>query len=84
MERVGRAAEDKIRPIKIVFASEEEKEKVLSNLSNLKGKQMYKGISVKEDHTPNERQLIRDFSKQAKEENSKLPEDSKYVMRVRG
>ena len=37
VERVGREAEDKIRPIKVVFASEEEKEKVLSNLSNLKG-----------------------------------------------
>ena len=84
VERVGREAEDKIRPIKIVFASEEEKEKVLSNLSNLKGKQLYKGISIKEDHTPNERQLIREFSKQAREENSKLPEDSNYIIRVRG
>jgi len=60
----------KYDPSKMFLPTNRKKEKVLTNLKNLDDKQFYKGISVKEDHTHNERNIIREFSKQAQEENS--------------
>ena len=59
IERLGQKDNAKKRPIKIVFNNEEDKEKVLNNLENLKDIQMYKGISITPDHTYSERMLIK-------------------------
>ena len=56
----------------------------MSNLFNLKGKNMYKGISVTEDYTISERQMIKNFTSKAKERNSAESDDTDYVWKVRG
>ena len=53
------------RPIKLVFNNEGDQEKVFHNLRNLKGKNYYQGVSIKEDYTYNERSLIKKFVEQA-------------------
>ena len=57
---------------------------VLSNLNKLKGQTKYDGLSVKEDFTANERDLIRTKADEAREKNEQEPTDSNYVWRVRG
>ena len=84
VSRIGRQENSKKRPIKIVFNSSEDREKVMENLKNLKGKEQYKGISVTEDYTTSERQMIRDFTSLAKEKNASEPENSEFVWKVRG
>ena len=56
----------------------------MSFLAALKGKELFNGMSVKPDYTIVEREIIRDYVDKAKDLNSKEPEDSKYVWRVRG
>ena len=84
IERIGKAVEDKNRPIKVTFNNASEKEKVMNNLPNLIGKHDFKGISIKEDLTLNERMMIKEFVNKAKEENAKEPSDTKYIWFVRG
>ena len=80
IERIGKAAEDKKRPIKITFNNSNDKEKVMSNLPNLKGKPDFKGISIKEDVTLKERMMMHErIHEKAKEENTKEPCDTKYI-----
>ena len=70
--RIGISNEGRARPIKLVFNNEDDKQKVYNNLKNPKGNASYKGISIKEDYTFNERLLIKEFADQAKENSSKL------------
>ena len=84
IERIGQVKENKRRPMKVVFANVAFKEKVLGNLRYLKGKDKFIGISVKEDYTFNERLIIAEVAKQAREKNSKEENDSAYIWRVRG
>ena len=49
--RVGLLAQDKNRPIKVVMNTEEEINRILSNLRNLKGIPEYKTINFTEDYT---------------------------------
>ena len=75
----------KIRPLKITVDTEEQKEKIMRNLSNLKGNDDYGGISIKEDYTINERMLIREYVEQAKALNAlETTKRSKFEYRVRG
>ena len=69
--RIGTSNEGRARPIKLVFNNEDDKQKVYSNLKNLKGNASYKGILIKEDYTFNERLLIKEFADQARENNTK-------------
>jgi len=87
VERIGNIDPNgtRKRPIKIVLSNEEERHKMLSNLTNLKGNMSYKGISITEDYTLNERKLIKEFSEQAKLKNIKEETDnSNFIWRVRG
>ena len=81
--RIGNK-EGRARPIKLVFNNEDERQKVYSNLKNLKGNASYKGISIKEDYTFNERLLIKEFADQARENNTKEDSNSNNIWRVRG
>lgn len=87
VERLGADSvmSDKIRPLKLAFQTTEEQQKVLNNLSNLKGKEKYKGISIKEDYTFNERQLIKEYVNQAKAQNLiEAEKNTGIIWRVRG
>ena len=53
--RIGLPVQDKNRPIKVVMNTEEERNRILSNLRNQKDVSEYKTISVTEDYTITER-----------------------------
>ena len=60
--RIGKRTEEKIRPIKVVLESGHERYLLLKNLMNLREKPQYERISIKEDFTPFERSIIRDWT----------------------
>ena len=82
--RIGQQDDSKKRPIKVVLSSEKEKSSILRNLSGLKNKESYNGISVTEDLTIAERSIFKQWSERAKDQNRKEPDDSNFVWRVRG
>ena len=82
--RIGLPAQDKNRPIKFVMNMEKERNRILSNLRNLKGITEYKTISVTEDYAITKRRMIKDLSDKAKEKSKNESPDSKFVWRVRG
>ena len=89
IERIGQEKEQangttQKRPIKLVLKSEEDKEKVLNNLRHLKGKTLYKSISITADYTYSERLLISDFREKANIKNDLENDKEKYIWRVRG
>ena len=53
--RVGKTDSGKSRPIKVSFNNIDEKNKVMSNLRFLKGKETYNKVSITEDYTISER-----------------------------
>ena len=56
----------------------------MNNVPNLKGQPDFKGISIKEHLTLNERKMIKEIVNKLKEENEREPSDTKYIWRVRG
>ena len=64
--------------------SEEERNRILSNLRNLKGIPEYKTMSATKDYTITERRMIKNWSDKAKEKDKNESTDSKFVWRVRG
>ena len=82
--RLGNSESNKKRPIKVTFHNENDKEMIMSNLKKLKGKNIYKVISVTDDYTISERNMIKEFITQAKQKNSTEPENSEYIWKVRG
>ena len=81
---VVRLGQEKLRPIKVSFTAVEEKERVMENLTSLKGKDIYKGISITEDYTIEERKILKDWTEKAKQMNRNEPTDSNCVWKVRG
>ena len=80
--RLGDKTGHKNRPIKLVMKSKNDKEVVMGNLNRLKGTERYFGkISIKDDHTKNEREQIRSLTEQAKQENAK---NTERISKVRG
>ena len=87
MYRLGKRAETNEaskRPIKIIMNNDADKDRIMENLKHLKGKEEYKGISVKDDYTIEERNLIKEWNEKAKLANTKEPADSKHEWKVRG
>ena len=83
--RIGTKVEGRNRPIKVIFKSTDEKYKLLNNLKNLKGKELYKTISVTHDYTFNEREVLNNFLLQAKEKNElDTTENKDYKWKVWG
>ena len=83
--RIGKETENKKkRPIKVILDKLDDKERIMNNLRKLKDKDQYKGISITDDYTISERQIIKEFTTRAKERNQNEPEDSNYVWKVRG
>ena len=68
--RLGKDNTATSRPIKLVMANIEHKNMVLSRLANLKNAEdKYRRVSVKEDYTFEERELIRTWKKKVDEKN---------------
>ena len=59
VSRIGALCEERKRPLIVTLTSEEEKINLLGNLPALKGLQRYKGISITEDLTPEERKCFK-------------------------
>ena len=82
--RVGKTDSGKARPIKVSFNNIDEKIKVMSNLRFLKGKDTYNKVSITEDYTISERNMIRDYVERAKQQNRELGDEAKSIVVVRG
>ena len=65
--RLGTFKENKQRPIKVVFATVEDKETVMKNLKHLKGVEGYGKMSITDDHTKAECELVKSWATKAKE-----------------
>ena len=57
------------RPIKVMMQSEEHKDRIMANLKELKGEEQYKGISVTDDYTIKDRNMIKEWIEKAKKAN---------------
>ena len=84
INRLGAKNPFRLRPIRLIFELESEKDKVLQNLSNLKNQNEYNRISVTADYTQSEREMIKSHANEAKMKNENEPEDSGYVWKLRG
>ena len=74
---------NKCRPIKIKFKSPDEKDNMMSRLSNLKkAEDKFRKISITDDYTIEERQEIKKFVDEAKTRN--LSEEGNFFWRIRG
>lgn len=84
VKRIGFQNTAKPRPIKITLYNAIDKAKIMKNLWKLKGKKLYKDISIKHDYTFTEREMIKEFKHKARERNSLEPENSNHIWKVRG
>ena len=84
IERIGIADPLKSRPLKVAFYNQREKDNLMKNLKLLKGKEMYKGISITEDFTRAEREMLKSWALKAKEKNENEAHGTNIVWRVRG
>ena len=82
--RLGKPDPTKKRPMMLQLESEADKDKIMMNLQNLKGKTEYKGVSITEDYTVTERKLLQDWRDKAKAKNDSEEPNSNYIWRVRG
>ena len=85
ISRIGVAKNDNKRPLMVVLKSENDKLKILNNLRALHGINKYKGVTISEDLTQEQRKDIKDLSQEAmKRNNEEKSKSSCYVWRVRG
>ena len=83
VKRIGTMQADKVRPILVQLNSEEAKTRIMSNLRSLKDVQMFVGISITEDYTQAEREMIKTYRMRAKELNDENI-NSETIIRIRG
>ena len=77
--RIGKADSVKKRPIKVIINSEEDKNKIMANLRNLKHQAAFKDLSVTGDYTLTGRRMIKEWLGKAKENNDNVFPDSEYI-----
>ena len=82
--RIGVKREGRSRPLKVVFESDSQKQGLFGNLKALKGNEKYQSMSISDDYTYAERQVLKSWANQAKEKNNQEPKDSNIIWRVRG
>ena len=69
--RLGAQAEGKTRPVKLVMATEADKDTIMARLGNLKNAEdVYRKVSVRDDYTLEERELVREYVKKAEAKNA--------------
>ena len=83
MKRIGSNQPDKVRPILVQLKNEEEKTRIMNNLRKLKDIQIFTGISITDDYTLAEREMIKTYRMKAKELNNENI-NSDTIIRVRG
>jgi hypothetical protein len=80
--RLGKRNDNSKRPIKLVMNNTDDKEKVMSRLGNLKNAdEVFRKLSVREDYTIKERELIREWVNKAERKNV---EENTKAWKVRG
>ena len=79
--RLGKVNDNSKRPLKLVMNNRDDKENVMKRLGNLKGNDTYRSISVRDDYTLEERELIKEWVTKANEKNIK---DNTDEWKVRG
>ena len=80
--RIGDSKKSSSRPIKVVIKSKMDRKAVMSKLNRLKGTEEEFGrISVTEDYTQTEREMIKTWNAKAKEKSAA---DKVYSYKVRG
>ena len=68
--RLGKESTGKNRPLKVIMKTLEDKNTIMSNLNKLKNAdESFRGISVRDDYTIEERQLIKTMAEEAKRKN---------------
>ena len=68
--RLGQRDDNKTRPVKLVMENETEKDTIMARLSNLKNAEdTFRKVSIREDYTREERELVREWVKKAAEKN---------------
>jgi hypothetical protein len=80
--RLGKESAGKNRPLKVIMKSPEDKNTIMSSLNKLKNAdESFRGISVRDDYTLEERQLIKAMADEAKRKNDT---DNVTYWKVRG
>ena len=82
VSRIGQTSNSN-RPIKVVFTDIHEKRVFMQSLTKLKENEKYAKISITEDFTRTERELIKHWKNNADQKN-RLEKNQNYVWRVRG
>ena len=68
--RLGKENNKKKRPVKVIMNTSEEKDRIMSRLNNLKNAdEIYRSLSVRDDYTIEERNLIRQYVNKAEQKN---------------
>ena len=68
--RLGKENAGRNRPVKVIMKSVEDKGKIMHSLNKLKNAdEAFRGISVRDDYTIEERQLIKTMTEEAKRKN---------------
>lgn len=81
--RIG-TDESKKRPIKVSMNNEADKKMFMRSLSLLKDHEDFVGISITDDYTQSEREIIKKWRENAKIESDKLGKNAEYLIVARG
>ena len=80
--RLGKPNENKTRPVKLVMANSGDKDIIISRPGNLKNAvEIYRKVSVRDDYTIEERELIKEWINKAEQKNK---EEYTQAWKVRG
>ena len=80
--RLGKPNENNKRPVKLVMNNSADKDNIMARLVNLKNaEETYRSLSVRDDHTTEERELIKEWVKKAEEKNK---QENTEQWKVRG
>ena len=80
--RLGKPIADKARPVKLVMNNSTDKDSIMSRLGNLKNaEEIYRKVSIRDDYTIEEREIIKEWVKKAAEKNK---EENTQSWKVRG
>ena len=83
--RIGKSVPNKNRLIKVIMNCEEHKEMMMTNLKKLKNaEERFKAISVTDDRTLEEREVIKEWLEKVKKANEEEGENSQYIYKIRG
>ena len=78
---LGKPIADKTRPVKLVMTNSTDKDNIMSRLGNLNNaEEIYRKISVRDDNTIEERDIIKEWGKKAEQKNK---EENTQVWKVR-